>query len=172
MAVARWRQQRAWTIETYLLENQMDRMTNDLEKEYVSIHEATRITLAFRELAEKSPALQLLQRYESRLSRQLERCRKQLKALRGSTVTSPMETPELQNVPIDPSPKNEHSPDAVQRRESASSTVQPPPVAERARPSAVTPAQSAPELAEFHPGSQRDDSPTSPAPEGLFPRAA
>jgi hypothetical protein len=52
MAVARWRQQRAWTIETYLLENQMDRMTNDLEKEYVSIHEATRITLAFRELAE------------------------------------------------------------------------------------------------------------------------
>jgi len=41
MAVARWRQQRAWTIETYLLENQMDRMTNDLEKEYVSIHEAS-----------------------------------------------------------------------------------------------------------------------------------
>jgi hypothetical protein len=172
MAVARWRQQRAWLMETDLLENQMDKMTSDIEKEYVSIHEATRITLAFRELAEKSPALQLLQRYESRLSRQIERCRKQLLSFRASRADSPIKTPELQNVPIEPSPGNEHFPAALQPNESASPTAQPVPAADRPRPTAVTPPQSAPKLAGFHPRPQPDDPATSPAAQGILPRAA
>jgi hypothetical protein len=91
MAVARWRLQRAWVMETSLLENQMDRMTDTLEKDYETMDEGTRLTLAFRDLSEQSPSLTVLQRYESRLSRQFERCLKRLTAIRGSTV----ETPEL-----------------------------------------------------------------------------
>ena len=44
MAVARWRLQRAWTMENALLDNQMDRMMGDLDKDYETMDETTRTT--------------------------------------------------------------------------------------------------------------------------------
>ena len=168
IAVARWRLQRAWVMETALLENQMDRMMDDLERDYETMDEATRLTLAFRDLAEKSPTLQVLQRYESRLSRQLERCLKRLTALR-----SPKETPDLLNGPTEPNPTNEHFEKAAQPAESAPPAAgQSSPIGDCVRQSAVTPAASAPELGVFPRGSQRDDSETRPEPAPSLPRAA
>ena len=83
MVVARWRVQRAWVIDTGLLENQMDEMTDQLDKDYEAMDESRRLTLAFKDLAEKSPSLSLLQRYETRLSRQIQRCQKQLAEIAG-----------------------------------------------------------------------------------------
>jgi hypothetical protein len=85
MAVARWRLQRTWTMETALLESQMDDMTDELERDYENMNDTMRLTLAFKKLADQSPSMQVLQRYERRLTRQLERCQKRLAALRGET---------------------------------------------------------------------------------------
>jgi hypothetical protein len=168
MAVARWRLQRAWVMETSLLENQMDRMTDTLEKDYETMNEGTRLTLAFRDLAEQSPSLSVLQRYESRLSRQFERCLKQLTALRSAS-----KTPELVEMPNDPNPKNEHSQTTAQSLESTPPAAsQPAPDANCGRQPAVTPAQSAFEVGTLHPGPQRNDSETRSEPAPALPRAA
>ena len=160
MAVARWRLQRAWTMENALLDNQMDRMMGDLDKDYETMDETTRTTLAFRDLAEKSPSLQVLQRYESRLSRQFERCLRRLAALR---VTEPGE----------PNPKNGHSQNANQLPDPAPPPgSQPVPAPGPKRQSPISPAQSTPAVDEFHPGPHRDDSGPLPGPAPALPRAA
>ena len=89
MAVARWHLQRAWVMQTALLENQMDEMTDELAQDYETMNEPTRLTLAFKNLAENAPSLPLLQRYESRLSRQIQRCQKQLADLRAAMADKP-----------------------------------------------------------------------------------
>jgi hypothetical protein len=58
-------------------------MTDQLDKDYEAMDESRRLTLAFKDLAEKSPSLSLLQRYETRLSRQIQRCQKQLAEIAG-----------------------------------------------------------------------------------------
>ena len=93
--MARWHLQRAWVMQTALLENQMDEMTDELTRDYETMNEATRLTLAFKNLAEHSPSLSLLQRYESRLSRQIQRCQKQLADLRASMAVNPTNTEEF-----------------------------------------------------------------------------
>src|SRR5262245_56956453 len=82
MAVTRWRPQRAWFSEPSLFENQMDRMTDEVEQDYETMDNGTRLTLAFRELAEESPSLHVMHRYEARLSRQFDRCLKRLETMR------------------------------------------------------------------------------------------
>ena len=70
MAVVRWRQQRAWAMEAALVDNGMDLMGRQLEETYVSTDEALRAALAFKELADRSPSLPILLRYEARLKGQ------------------------------------------------------------------------------------------------------
>ena len=140
--MARWRLQRAWVMETALLENQMDEMTDQLAKDYETMNEPTRLTLAFKDLAEKSPSLPLLQRYETRLSRQIQRCQKQLAELRAAMAVIPINTEELLNVPIDPNPRNEHHEQAAQHPDSAAPAAHQPAQAER--PRASNSPQSAP----------------------------
>jgi hypothetical protein len=106
MAVCRWRLQRAWVMETALVDNQMDVMESEVAKTYESTDEPTRATLAFRKLTENSPALDVLHRYETRLSRQFERCLKRLETMRA--VASRVELPR------EPNPRNEHSEHALQ----------------------------------------------------------
>ena len=73
MAVARRRLQRAWLIETALLDNQTDHMMDDLAQAYESMDEAVRAALSFRKVTETSLSFPILLRYESRLSRQFDR---------------------------------------------------------------------------------------------------
>jgi hypothetical protein len=89
MTVARWRLQRSWLTETYLIENQMDRMTGEIEQTYQTMDNGTRLSLAFRGLAEQSPALALIQRQINSLTRQLDQCVKRLEnfAAQGSQLT-------------------------------------------------------------------------------------
>ena len=99
MAVARWRLQRAWVMETALLDNQMDLSRQEFLAKYETPDEPTRAALAFRELTENSPSLNVLLRYEARLTRQLDRCLKRLADLRASR--------EKEEFPSEPSPINE-----------------------------------------------------------------
>ena len=190
MTAARWRMQRAWVMETYLLENQMDRMTTDLARDYDSMIEPVRLTLAFRELSDKSPSQSVLHRYENRLSRQLDRCLKRLTALRAGrppvpeAPSSPPILPELVNVPNEPNPKNEHSPVAA-----AEAPVQPAPAAgteaaaplstpaagaqqPQQQPVAVSTAHAAPEVQLLSGGRQRTDRETSAPTPPALPRVA
>jgi hypothetical protein len=144
-----------------------------LETEYETMDEATRITLAFRELAEKSPSLHVLQRYESRLSRQFERCLNRLDALRAARPVTLTETPELLNGPIDPSPENGHSdaaPECVESTPAEASQPASDPNPER-RP-AVDASEPASAVEGIHPRPLPVDSATRSESEGALPRAA
>ena len=100
------------------------------------MNEATRLTLAFKNLAENSPSLSLLQRYESRLSRQIQRCQKQLADLRAAMAVDPTNTEELLNGPIEPNPTNEHHAQAAQHHSAARQPInRPRPRAESSAPS-------------------------------------
>lgn len=101
LAMLRWRKNRAQYIETALFDNEMDTMAKEVEKDYETMDDATRTALAFRSLAETSPSLALLHRYEFRLARQIDRCSSRLDALRQNKREGEM--------PNDPNPKNEHS---------------------------------------------------------------
>jgi hypothetical protein len=173
MAVTRWRQQRAWLLETYLLENQMDQQTGELDQQYESMSNPVRLALAFRGLAEDSPSLPLVQRYEARLSRQFERCLKRLEAMRGKPTLTSKETSELLNGPSEPNPISEHQPapaEPVEAPPPPAASPAPAPDCER-RP-AVSPAAAPPEVAVFPRRTQRDDHEGGAEPAGLLPRAA
>ena len=79
---ARWRLIRITSIETAMLNLEMDRQEPHVKKEFEICDAATRVAMAFRALSDDSRALALLNRYESRfrricdkLLRVLETCR-------------------------------------------------------------------------------------------------
>jgi hypothetical protein len=163
MAVARWRITRARVMDTALLDNQMDQMDEKIARTYESIDHATRLTLAFRELSETSPSLDLLHRYETRLNRQFDRALKQLNALRAN---------RKEEIPDDPSPRNEHQENDLQPVDST-----PPPAAQPAprlvkRELECTEAQSAPEVDLFHHSAGQHDVEELPGIPPAIPRAA
>ena len=73
MLAARWRLRRLWTIETALLDTEIDRQRPILAREFSRTDEGVHIALAFRALADDSRALALVSRYESRLRRIYDR---------------------------------------------------------------------------------------------------
>ena len=147
MAVVRWRQQRAWAMEAALVDNRMDLMGRQLEETYVSTDEALRGALAFQELADRSPSLPILLRYEARLTRQFDRC-----LLRLSNLRAQREKVGLQ---AETNPINEHSTnaadDASQLRHAGHSPVAAPP------PAAAAPVQPRPTISPAPSSSQMDD---------------
>jgi hypothetical protein len=104
MAVARWRLHRTWLLEAATVDNQMDRMAGPIAETYASIDETTRAALAIRELADESSSLQLLSRYETRLSRQFDRCLARLFDLRAKRAKQS----RIEEFPSEPSPEIEH----------------------------------------------------------------
>jgi hypothetical protein len=78
MAIARWRQQRAWTLETAGLTNEM-RRPRYIEGEEVEIQ----AFVAFRTLTDDSRALELLNRYETRSERQFRAALTAFQSLRA-----------------------------------------------------------------------------------------
>jgi hypothetical protein len=96
MVAAKWRQRRLWGIESALFDHEMDTQEEEIDKKYEQIDQPTRLALAFKSLADNSNSLHLLTRYEARLHRQYEKALEQLLAVRAA------------NLPIEPSPTNEH----------------------------------------------------------------
>ena len=82
MAVARWRQQRAWTLETAGLTNEM-RRPRYIEGE----NPETQAFVAFRSLTDESRTLELLNRYEARFERQFRAALTALLNLRAKRRT-------------------------------------------------------------------------------------
>ena len=102
MVAARWRIQRFWTIETVLLDSEMDNQQT-LDED----NPAVQLAAAFRSLADNSRALSLLSRYESRLHRIYDRAYQRLRELQQARQSltaqpKPAEPPpgqELRNEP-------------------------------------------------------------------------
>ena len=92
MAAAMWRLRRLTTIETATLDLAMDRQAADLEKEFESFDEPTRLACAFQKLADGSRSLSLLSRYEARLRKAYDQALANLlkiQALRIPPVPAP-----------------------------------------------------------------------------------
>jgi hypothetical protein len=96
MAIARWRLRRVGTIESCMLENEIERTRVHLAQLCEHLDEDNRLAMAFRNLANDDKALALLMRYESSLNRTYDRALKQLAALQSQEVQ------EVQNEPTTP----------------------------------------------------------------------
>ena len=95
MAVARRRLQRAWVMETALLDNQMDHI-GGIAPTYESTHQSTRFALGFRKLIDEPFSFPVLPPYEVRLSSRFDLCL----SLQGRAQNKKLEN--------EPNPKNEH----------------------------------------------------------------
>src|SRR5712671_5675185 len=81
MVAARWRIIRIRTIETVILDCEMVRKKDEIEKQYIEPDSGIHMGMAFRTLAEESRSLSLCNRYESRFSRMYERAYRTLREL-------------------------------------------------------------------------------------------
>ena len=104
MVAARWRQRRAWVLETATLNRQMDRDAENRDEEDESPDHATCLAIAHRSLCDNSRALDRAQRTEARMARMFERSLALL--LRLQSVRS--NPPKTKNCVNEPSPGNEH----------------------------------------------------------------
>ena len=163
MAVARWRMNRAWAMETALLDNQMDTMRGKMDEEYEKTDGATRAALAFSALAKDSPGLPLLLRYEARLTRQFDRCLTRLAALRNQRDEA--------TLPAEPNPINEHLPNDSQLRHSEPTGAPQPAPRETTGPAVATLVPTPP-LAVVHPEPRPCDPEPLPGIPPPIPRAA
>jgi hypothetical protein len=99
LVAARWRLQRAWTIETAALEDEIDSQSAEIERIYETITPETRTALAFRRLANDTQSPHLLNRYEANASRQFHRALKSLREVQSKVPLPPASNPILQNEP-------------------------------------------------------------------------
>jgi hypothetical protein len=92
----RWRLRRIQSVETALLDLEMDDQEDAIAADRGDIDEVVRIALAFKSLAEQK-SLALLNRYEARLRRQYERALadlRQLQSGRNSPAPPPAGQPD------------------------------------------------------------------------------
>ncbi len=102
MVAARWRIRRLWTIETCLLDTEMQSVQSPhdgaaapgLEPEH-SIDPGAHLARAFRALADDSRSLALTSRYEARLHRIHDRAFETLRSLQLARVENRESTPRL-----------------------------------------------------------------------------
>ena len=83
MVAARWRLRRTWSIETAMIDLEMDDQEDDIAKDRGEIDEVVRIAIAFKSLAE-GKGLSLLSRYETRLRRLYEKSAADLRELQST----------------------------------------------------------------------------------------
>jgi hypothetical protein len=120
----RWRLRRIWSVETALLDLEMDDQEDDIAKDRGDIDEVVRIALAFKSLAENK-GLGLLNRYEARLRRQYEHALANLRTLQS-----------------DRQPPDGHGP-AAQQNQSTAPASEPPVESDQTNPPAPDQAPSA-----------------------------
>jgi hypothetical protein len=121
MVAARWRQQRMWVIESAALDDQLEAQRAEVDQEYEDITPDVRTALAFTRLADESRALALINRYESRYSRQFHRALKALRELQANRPPAPapaeLTTDNRQltteKAPNEPNPNSEQPPAAA-----------------------------------------------------------
>ena len=101
MAVSRWQEERSWSIESGLIDLQMDLQKADLAKKYPDMDEATRTANAFKTLVDESHALQLLLRYRTAAARRYDQALKQLLLLRKEAVLQKTSKPPDPEPPKD-----------------------------------------------------------------------
>jgi hypothetical protein len=105
LAAAHWRVARYAGVESGLLEQRMQHHEERLGDDLVGMPEHHRLAMAFEALAGANSSLALLNRYQARLHLEYQRI---LKALMQMQAARPNEV----ELPNDPNPDSEHSPDA------------------------------------------------------------
>jgi NADH-quinone oxidoreductase subunit C len=103
----RWRMRRIWSLETAVLDYEMDAQEKEVEKKYASIDETTRLALAWMEQA-KSSSLGMIHRYETRFRRNYERALANLQHLQATREETLQNEPE----PAQPLPAGGLTPSA------------------------------------------------------------
>jgi hypothetical protein len=110
IAHAQWRLRRAFTIETGMIDLQMDLQADYMTKTFDAFDEATRITCAFKALGDESRGLDHIHRYETRARRAFQAGISALDKLRRLTA-EPAVLPEPKPVPAPEPPKPELVPE-------------------------------------------------------------
>jgi hypothetical protein len=73
MAVSKWRQRRSWSLETAAVDLQIDRRRNHPDEELQKTDNPTHSAIGFIDLEDKSKAVSLFARYETRMRRTYQR---------------------------------------------------------------------------------------------------
>lgn len=94
MVVAKWRQRRSWSFETAAVDLQIDRSKKNTEEELEKTDSPTHSAISFIDLEEKSKAVSLFLRYETRMRRTYQR------ALSDLQVVGKIENAQKEPSPI------------------------------------------------------------------------
>ena len=114
MAIARWRIRRFVGAETVLIDCEMVRNREKVDKEFGPTDSDVHLALAIRSLADESRCLSLMSRYESRLQRVHDKAYAALRELQQSQATpathNPSATAGAAPPPAQPEPTPPHNP--------------------------------------------------------------
>jgi hypothetical protein len=94
MAIARWRIRRFVNAETVLIDCEIVRNRDKVEKEFATIDSDVHVAMAIRSLADESRCLSLMSRYESRHQRVHDKAYAALRELQKSRASQPTPQPD------------------------------------------------------------------------------
>jgi len=116
MVGARWRLRRIAIMQTSAMDLQMDLDENEIKKQFQTIDQPTRLTIAFGKLTNKEKSMDLLLRYEVTYSRMFDRARKALQQLQAKRPPAEDSDTceELRNEPPPPPEPAAEAPDLRQ----------------------------------------------------------
>jgi hypothetical protein len=118
MSIARWRIRRFVAAETDLIDSEMVRNREKVNKEFAPADSGVHLAMAIRSLADESRALSLMSRYESRLQRVHDKAYAALRELQQSRAHNPSVSAGADPESSAPSPDHAPTP--------AASPTQPP----------------------------------------------
>jgi len=95
MAIARWRIRRFVGAETVLIDCEMVRNREKVDKEFGPTDSDLHLAMAIRSLADESRCLSLMSRYESRLQRVHDKAYAALRELQQSRTVAPNQSPSV-----------------------------------------------------------------------------
>jgi hypothetical protein len=104
MAIARWRIRRFVSAETVLIDCEIVRNRDKVEKEFDTLGCGVHVAMAIRSLADESRCLSLMSRYESRHQRTHDKAYAALRELQQSRVPPAQPDPVPPEAPTAPSP--------------------------------------------------------------------
>ena len=102
LAHARWRVRNCSTIETGILDMQMDQQAEQLAEDNREVDSATRMTLAFKELAQRDRTLDTPFRYDIRSRRSFDRILRNLMQLQNARREKQILQNEPNTGPLNP----------------------------------------------------------------------
>ena len=108
LAAAAWRLARYASVESGLLNDKMDTQAKWVNRERRDATDSQRVAIAFDSLAEHSPSLSLVNRYQARLHHEYQRILKSLLQIQGMRPSNEAELPNR------PNPASEHEPREIQ----------------------------------------------------------